>query len=834
MSRFAIGVILFQGLSGLVSAAHPAYERVENLRGRFANKVFRAEVKPTWLPGDTRFWYRVQTGATAYEYVMVDAAAGTRAVAFDHKNLAEALTSAGEKGIHSENLTLENLDFSSDGKELKFQLRGKRWSFGLPAGELRLEESKPAAPVAGKKLGRIPRASQRTGSDSQITFANRSEGPVEVFWLSTDGERVSYGKVPPGAEHAQHTYSGHVWVVVNQKGETIAAFEAEDLPLTAEITAADKPLPTANRNPDRPRAPGQNLSPDGKWRVIVKDFNLWLVETSSGNETQLTRDGTEEDRYTPQTAWSPDSRKFAGVRVKPVVERKVTLVESSPRDQLQPKVITYDYFKPGDVLPHPRPQLFDVATARQIPIDNSLFPNPFEVDHQIPIRWEHDSSRFTFPYNQRGHQVFRIIGVNAETGEATAIVDETCPTFFCYSSKQYEHWLNTTRELLWMSERSGWNHLWLIDAVTGKVKNPITSGSWVVRGVDHVDEESRQIWFRAGGIRPGQDPYFVHFCRINFDGQGLVILTEGEGTHSIQWSPDRKFFIDTWSRVDLPPVNQLRRADGSLVCDLEQANWTELLATGWKAAEPFVAKGRDGTTDIYGVIYRPTDFDPARKYPVIEYIYAGPHSAFVPKSFSTASGGWVREMAELGFIVVQCDGMGTSHRSKAFHDVCWQNLGDSGFADRIAWIRAAAAKYPWMDLTRVGIYGGSAGGQSSTRALLAHGDFYKAAVSDCGCHDNRMDKIWWNEQWMGWPIGPHYEEQSNVTQAKRLQGKLMLVVGELDKNVDPASTMQVANALVKADKDFDLLIIPGAGHGAAESSYGRRRRAEFFLRHLQP
>ncbi|NDA67919.1 MAG: S9 family peptidase, partial [Verrucomicrobia bacterium] len=276
----------------------------------------------------------------------------------------------------------------------------------------------------------------------------------------------------------------------------------------------------------------------------------------------------------------------------------------------------------------------------------------------------------------------------------------------------------------------------------------------------------------------------------------------------------------------------LRRADGTLVCELERGDARVLLATGWRAPERFVAKGRDGATDIYGIIYCPTNFDPAKKYPVIEYIYAGPHSAFVPKAFGPMPGGWVREMAELGFIVVQCDGMGTSHRSKAFHDVCWQNLGDSGFPDRIAWLKAAATKHPELDLTRVGIYGGSAGGQSSTRALLAHGDFYKAAVSDCGCHDNRMDKIWWNEQWMGWPIGPHYAEQSNVTQAGNLRGKLMLVVGELDKNVDPSSTLQVANALVKADKDFDLLIIPGAGHGAAESPYGRRRRADFFVRHL--
>ncbi len=346
-----------------------------------------------------------------------------------------------------------------------------------------------------------------------------------------------------------------------------------------------------------------------------------------------------------------------------------------------------------------------------------------------------------------------------------------------------------------------------------------------------MDEEKRQIWFRAGGIRAEQDPYYVHFCRINFDGTGLLVLTEGDGTHQIEFSPDRRFFIDRWSRVDQPPVSELQDADdGKLICELERADWSELLETSWRPPERFVAKGRDGKTGIYGIIIRPSNFDPKGKYPVIEQIYAGPQGSFVPKSFGLQTR--QHALAELGFIVVQIDGMGTSHRSKAFHDVCWKNLGDSGFPDRILWMKAAAKKYQYMDLSRVGIYGGSAGGQSALRALLAHGDFYKVAVADCGCHDNRMDKIWWNELWMGWPIGPHYEEQSNVTQAHKLKGKLLLTVGELDRNVDPASTMQVVDALIKAEKDFDLLVVPGRGHGVGETPYAGRRRMDFFVRHL--
>ncbi|MBL7009124.1 MAG: S9 family peptidase, partial [Planctomycetes bacterium] len=296
-------------------------------------------------------------------------------------------------------------------------------------------------------------------------------------------------------------------------------------------------------------------------------------------------------------------------------------------------------------------------------------------------------------------------------------------------------------------------------------------------------------------------------------------------------SPDGAFYTDTWSRVDLPPVVELRRyADGALVTGLERADAAPLLETGWRLPQRFAAAGRDGATEIWGVVYRPTNHDPAKSYPLIEAIYAGPHGAHVPK-------GWAahrkpQELAELGFIVVQIDGIGTNWRSKAFHDVAWKNLGDAGFPDRIAWIRALAATDPSIDLGRVGIYGGSAGGQNAMRALIAHGDFYRAAVADCGCHDNRMDKIWWNELWMGWPVGPHYEESSNVVQAHRMQGDLLLVVGELDRNVDPASTLQVVDALIAADKDFELLVMPGEGHGCAETPYGTRRRRDFFVRKL--
>jgi dipeptidyl aminopeptidase/acylaminoacyl peptidase len=309
-----------------------------------------------------------------------------------------------------------------------------------------------------------------------------------------------------------------------------------------------------------------------------------------------------------------------------------------------------------------------------------------------------------------------------------------------------------------------------------------------------------------------------------------VALTEGDGHHSVQYSPDRRYIIDTYSRVDMPPIHELRRtSDGLLVCDLERADISGLIADGWTAPEVFVAKGRDGETNICGIICRPGDFDPDKKYPVIEQIYAGPQSAYVPKSFSPMP--LFKSLTDLGFIVVQIDGMGTAFRSKAFHDVCWHNLRDAGFPDRILWHKEVADKYPHYDISRVGIYGVSAGGQNAAGAVLFHPEFYKAAVAASGCHDNRMDKASWNEQWMGYPVGAQYAENSNIDNAHRLGGKLLLIVGEMDDNVPPESTIRFVDALIKAGKDFDFLFVPGAAHGMG-GSYGERRMRDFFAYHL--
>ncbi|MSU51200.1 MAG: S9 family peptidase [Opitutus sp.] len=647
---------------------------------------------------------------------------------------------------------------------------------------------------------------------------------------------VSQSSLSPDARTLHFRADDRAWTL-NLDTYVVAVVEKDP---ESKPAAGEADAPNDNTRARRAR------SPDARWEAFARDDNLWLRELASKREMPLSVGGSPGHTYRrdasrarlvsmrydradypasePDVRWSPDSRRLVAMQTRVVPERRVTLVESSPGDQLQPKTSSYPYLKPGDEIPLGRPHLFDVAAAREIPLDQSALPNPWSLDD---VRWAPDSTRFTFLHNQRGHQLLQLLAVDAATGAMRPIFEERSDTFVHYSrSGRFLEHLDRADGVLWASERDGWNHLYLFDASSGRVKQQLTRGEWVVRGIEHLDRERRLVWFRSAGAGGLDDPYYEQLCRVYLDGSGLKVLTPEPGTHTITLSPDRKYFVDTWSRVDAPPVSVLRRLDdGTLTLPLETADATALLAArgGWP--ERFVAKGRDGTTDIYGIIQRPANFDPKKKYPVIERIYAGPHGYFTPKAFGAHDA-----LLERGFIVVQSDGMGTAGRSKKFHDVAWRNVADAGFPDRIAWIKAAAAKYPELDLSRVGIYGTSAGGQSALGALLFHGDFYHAAASDCGCHDNRMDKIWWNEQWFGWPVGPHYAENSNVTHAAKLRGQLFLAVGELDRNVDPASTYQVANALVRADKPFEYLVMPGAGHGVFRTPYGRKRLEDFFVR----
>jgi dipeptidyl aminopeptidase/acylaminoacyl peptidase len=814
-------VVLSTAAPALAQGTARDYERAAGLAARSRNKVFKVRVTPHWLSDNQRFWYRNDLAGGAREFILVDAARGERKPAFDHQRLAAVLGKLLGKDVPANRLPIEEIAFDDAG--VRFNAGGKHWACSLSNYQVR-PTGKEKAGDAALLAGNVPRPSDRTGEETWITFINRSRTTLEILWIDSEGVRRSYARLAAGQQHRQHTYAGHMWLVADRRSRLVAVFEAMAGDGRAIIDEAAVRKARATRLPPR-RASVQ--SPDGKWDAVVKDHNVYLRDRKTAAEIALSREGADDDAYAGPFYWSPDSGRLVVLRTRKGDDRKIHFIESSPRDQLQPRLHSLSYLKPGDRIPISKPHLFDVAARKEIPVSNALFPNPWSIDE---VRWAGNSRCFTFLYNQRGHQVLRLVAVDARTGQVRSVIDEQSKTFIDYAHKRFIHYLDGTGEIVWMSERDGWNHLYLYDAGTGKVKGQITRGPWVVRGIDRVDDEKRQVWFRASGIHAGQDPYYIHYCRINLDGTGLVVLTEGDGTHSIEYSPDRRFLVDSYSRVDMPPVTEVRRVeDGKRMCELERADMSALLATGWKVPERFTAKGRDGRTDIYGVIYRPTTLDPRKKYPVIEHIYAGPQGSFVPKRFRAFLP--LQALGELGFIVVQIDGMGTSNRSKAFHDVCWKNLGDAGFPDRILWIKAAAAKHPYIDAGRVGIHGGSAGGQSATRAVLAHPNFYKAAVSGCGCHDNRMDKIWWNELWMGWPVGPHYREQSNVTNAHKLRGKLLLIVGELDRNVDPASTMQVVDALIRAGKDFDLVVVPGAGHGMG-GAYGARRLQDFFVRHL--
>lgn len=567
-----------------------------------------------------------------------------------------------------------------------------------------------------------------------------------------------------------------------------------------------------------------SLSPDKTRAAFVRQGNLFVKAVGTGQETQLTTDGTPEKPY-GNLVWSPDSKNLVGYHVNPVKEKQVYYVltsASGTRGELRSR----GYAQPGDENTGYEMFVFNIADKKQTKVDIDV------IDFSGPplLNWRAGGdSTFTFERVDRGHQRFRIIEVNTTTGKARELVDEKTATFI-FEQRIFTHYLPESGEILWITEKDGWRHIYLLDERTGEEKQQITKGSWVVREIDSIDKKKREIWFEASGMNPKEDPYFVHYYRIGFDGRNLVKLTEEEGNHRLSYSPNRKYFVDTYSAVDKPPVIELKRTeDGQRITELERADVSGYLAAGLRFPEPFVAKGRDGMTDIWGVVFRPRQFDPKKRYPVIEQIYAGPQGSFVPKSFSAY--GETQSLAELGFVVVQIDGMGTYNRSKAFHDVCWKNLADAGFPDRILWMKALAAKYPYVDITRVGVYGTSAGGQNSAGAVLFHPEFYKAAVSACGCHDNRVDKQWWNEQWMGYPVGKHYDEQSNITNAYKLQGALMLVVGEADENVPPESTYRVADALIKAGKSFEFLAVPGMGHGDG-GPYGRKRKRDFFVKQL--
>ena len=665
--RFLALAIISLVMPGLANAQGTAadYKRAQGLREKFQGLAVNVPGNPTWIEGDNHFWYRKSVPG-GYEFVIVDADSLTKKPAFDHEKLAAAISSAsGTK------YTAVTLPFTEPAPA------GGRGGFG--AGALNFIDFETA-----------------------ITFA------VDGFLWNcnlTKYECTKGGAVSPGA--GGRGGRGPVDDTLSREESPFVSPEMLDTNIQDGMETFG-PQEISQMNPPQGAARGgrgggapevTRTSPDGNWNAIIQNYNVFLRKDGDTKSIPLSLDGSEGNYYTLRSiVWSPDSKRLVAYRVTPGYQREIYYVESSPVDQIQPKHSTLTYAKPGDTLDVARPSLFEIATKKEITIDDTFFPNAFAIS---PAVWRNDSHAFTFEYNQRGHQIFRVVEVDAQTGKARALITEESKTMVDYrplaegradTGKKMRRDLDDGKEIIWGSERDGWEHLYLYDGVTGKVKNQITKGNWIVRYVDYVDEAKRQIWFRASGMVPGQDPYFTHYYRINFDGTGLTSLTDADGDHTVRYSVDRKFYVDTWSRVDQAPISQLRRSeDRKVLMNLEQGDASALVAAGWRAPEVFTTKGRDGATDIWGVIYRPTNFDASRKYPVVETIYAGPQGSFVPKTFSATA----QPLADLGFIVVQIDGMGTNNRSRAFHDVAWQNLADAGFPDRILWHKAVAAKYPW-------------------------------------------------------------------------------------------------------------------------------------------
>jgi dipeptidyl-peptidase 4 len=593
----------------------------------------------------------------------------------------------------------------------------------------------------------------------------------------------------------------------------------------------------------------ETLSPNKRWAAFVKDHNLYLRDVSTGTILQLTQDGisgwdyatplpslhlmvdqrTEDVRQPAAVFWSPDSTKFVSYRIDSRNSGRFTSIQFVPPDQLRPRAFTYVYPLPGEVLAKAAPIIFDVQSGKRIEVQTTPLELPFQDGPGFD--WFPDGKSFYYDYDERGYKAKELRIVDASTGEQKVLIREQSDTYVDPGETFY-HFANEIGEILWSSERDGWNHLYLYNGKTGQLENQITHGDWVVREVEHVDEKDRRVYFLANGSEKNEDPYQTHLYSIGLDGKDLRSLTPENANHSISMSPDGTFFVDSYSRPDLPGESVLRRSkDGSEVRVLEKADAAELLQTGWKFPEPFQGKAADSKTEIYGLIWRPSNFDSGKKYPIVEQVYTGPQGFFVPKTFASALR--LQSMAELGFIVVMVDGRGTTGRSRAFHQFSFRNLGGA-FEDHVALIKQMAGRYASMDLTRVGIYGTSAGGYGAAHAMLMFPDFYKVGVTISGDHDARLDKAWWNEAYQGYPVEDDYVAQSNVTMADRLKGHLLIEHGDIDDNVHPVETMRFVDALMKANKSFDMLFVPNMFHGESgeHALYLVRRRWDYFVQYL--
>ena len=693
---------------------------------------------------------------------------------------------------------------------------------------------------------------------------------VAPHWVHKSN-RFWYHKVSP---------KGREFILVDAEHNTVApAFDHEKLAAglaraaKREVSATDLPFDTIEFSDDQKSIsfeldgknwtcrvsdyeckPGnedesdEGLSPNKKWKALVKHHNLYVKNISTGAIAQFTQDGisgwdyatplpalgmlveqgTEDVTQPAAVFWAPDSSKLITFRTDSRASARFTSIQFVPPDQLRPKAYSVVYPLPGEVLAKSEPVIFEVPSGKRIDVNSPPIELPFQDGPGF--EWSPDSKVLFYDYDERGFKTREIRTIDPETGEQKVVLREHSDQYVDPGEAFYR-FDHQTGEVLLASERDGWNHLYLYSK-GGQLENQVTQGQWVVRQVEYVDEKNRRVFFLAGGREKSEDPYQTHLYSVGFDGKGPILLTPENANHSVSVSPDGTFFVDNYSRPDLPGESVLRKSkDGTEVRVLEKTDVSGFQPTGWKFPEPFQGKAADGVTDLYGLIWKPSNFDPTKKYPVIEHVYTGPQGFFVPKTFP--GGLHLQSMAELGFIAVMIDGRGTTGRSRDFHWFSYRNLGGA-FEDHVAMIKQMAAKFPYMDRDRVGIFGTSAGGYGAAHAMLVFPDFYKVGVTISGDHDARLDKAWWNELYQGYPLQDDYVTQSNVSMAGRLQGHLLIEHGDVDDNVHPVETMRFVDALMSANKNFDMLLVPNMRHGESgpHAPYVVKRRWDYFVQYL--
>lgn len=705
----------------------------------------------------------------------------------------------------------------------------------------------------------------------------QQENPSRMIYRRSNGGGFDYVLADPEADSKTVLFDSArvAEVLTDSTGEEVAP---DDLLLSAvqlnaagdqvdfrfdgnnyTLTLADYDLQLHAKPP-----PNEFLSPDGSKAAFIDAHNLWIRDTASNDVTQLTFDGVENYGYATNNAgwirsdgpvllWSPDSRRIATFRHDSRNVRQMYLYDTVVG---HPELDAWAYPLPGDehIFMIERVVINLAPTPTIVPLQ--LPPDPHRSttsDHVagsggvfLDVQWSDDSEQLAFVSSSRDHKVAQLRVADPDTGVVRDVYREEVATYY-ESGYNSENWrvLHDRNEFIWFSEETNWGHLYLHDLQTGERKHAITAGNWAVLQVVKLDVTNNWIYFIGANREPG-DPYFHYLYRVRLDGSALELLTPEPAHHSIDWDSESDYFTDTYSTPTVAPVSVVRDTDGGVVMALEAANLDTLVAAGWVPPEPFVVKARDQLTDLYGLLYKPSNFDSQRQYPVLNYLYPGPQTGSVGSRAFRASRNDKQALAELGFIVVEVDAMGTPGRSKSFHDAYYGNMGDNGLPDQIAAIKELAAARSWMDLDRVGIWGHSGGGYASTAGILRYPDFYKVAVSGAGNHDNRNYEDDWGEKWQGLletypeqggddsstPV-TNYDNQANQLLAENLQGKLLLAHGMMDSNVHPSNTLLVVDALIEAEKDFDLLLIPNAGHGFGNGRYFMKRRWDYFVQHLQ-